>query len=113
MVVDGAGDWPGAHAVDRGVSGVPTAPPLRTEAFTCRSDRWWAARRQPGAMPEFRIEDGCLQFQPQTGPVFELVREDVLIKLHGSISRTRRLLRLLPAWASVRLTAPSTPRSDR
>lgn len=111
MTVEAAEEPLTAPVVDDSDGPVPDAPALRGEVFACRSDRWWARRRQPGATPAYRIEGGVVCHQPADGPVFELLREDVLMEWTVGLSGTRRLLRLLPAWASLRLALPTAPPS--
>lgn len=104
MLEEGARERVQFRVTDRTQGGaVPGRPDLRDEAFTCREDRWWARRQRPGAAPAYRIEGGVMRHQPAEGPVFELVQEDVLIELMDGARFSRQLVRLLPAWASVRV----------
>ncbi|MCB9765014.1 MAG: hypothetical protein H6739_34895 [Alphaproteobacteria bacterium] len=104
MLWEGAGEAVTLSVAARDRDGpVPRRPDVRDELFTCRSDAWWALRRQPGAAPQYRVSGGALRHQPLEGPVFELVQEDVLIGLADGARLSRHLIRLLPAWASVRL----------
>ena len=85
---------------------VPEVPELKDEVFRCRDAEWWRRRRQEGAAPRHRIEDGLLRFQPDSEPAFALQREDVLLEWdpdEGALPRN--LMRLLPVWCEVRLVA--------
>ncbi len=111
MTVEAAEEPFDADIIDDTAGREPTAPALRAEVFACRSDHWWAQRQQPGAAPEHRIESGVVCHQPAEGPVFELLREDVLMEWTTTLESARRLLRLLPAWASLRLALHAAPPS--
>lgn len=83
----------------------PDFPSLRDEVFRCRDDEWWRRRRQDGAAAHYQIADGLLRFQPAKGPAFVLQREDVLVEWDPERTLPRNLMRLLPAWAELRLAA--------
>jgi hypothetical protein len=90
-----------AHADTAGPE--PDFPPLRSEAFACRSADWWRRRQTPGAKPAYRITGGVVRFQPDEGPRWPLIREDVLIGWAVGRPFPHSALRLLPAWQVVRL----------
>jgi len=75
---------------------------LASEAFTCRSADWWR-RRTGGDPPQHRIVDNVLRFQPDTGRPFEVIQEDIPVRWTPGTPFPRAILRLLPAWQSVRL----------
>ena len=81
---------------------------LEQELFTCKPASWWAARQQEDAIPEYRISDGYLRFQPKGTAKFHLRTEDVLVALKPGGKLPRDLFRLLPAWAVFRPTLPET-----
>lgn len=86
--------------------------PLRDEVFACRDLSWWEARLGAPAEPVLRVEAGLLRFQPARGG-FRLRVDDVVCAWPGRQPLPRALLRLLPAWAVLRLVDPSdASRSD-
>ena len=90
-----------AHATTHGPT--PSRPAISQEAMSCRSVSWWVARAEPSAKPAYRIEDGFLRFQPQEGGGYRLINEDVLVGWESKHPLSTNLMRMLPAWAVLRL----------
>lgn len=77
---------------------------LRNEIMTCHSADWWEARQPANTAPTYRISDGLVRFQPTTRPTYPLRREDVLVAMDPTKPPAMSPFRLLPAWASLRIT---------
>lgn len=90
-----AGQWTGG--------GAATPRSLPEEAMVCRSTSWWAARKRGDGEVTYRIHGGVLRFQALPDPEFAVPREDVLVELPAGPSPSLQLLRLLPAWTTVRV----------
>ena len=90
-----------AHAQTHGPT--PSRPAISQEALACRQVGWWAARAEPGAAPAYRIENGFLRFQPKEGGGYRLINEDVLVGWESEHALSTNLMRMLPAWAVLRL----------
>jgi len=82
----------------------PPADALRDEVLCCHDAKWWRARKGRDAQPSYRLEKGFLRFQPAEGDGFGMRREDFLLVLDPSGKLSLAMHRLLPAWASVRIT---------
>jgi hypothetical protein len=90
---------------------IPSSPGLAEEAFVCHVGSWWRLREQPKSRPEYRITGGVVRFQPVADEQkWVLRKEDVLIELKSDADLPRAALRLLPAWAAVRVVVPTTPK---
>lgn len=96
----------GAVGAD-GESGEGEAPDLRDEVFACHGLHWWDHRSETSSETEYRISGGYLRFQPENGVGFAIRREDVLIHWQPGRPVPHDAIRLLPAWTSVRLAAPT------
>lgn len=83
----------------------PDFPSLRDEVLRCRDAEWWRRRQQEGAEARYEVADGLLRFQPAKGPAFVMQKEDVLLEWDPERSLPRNLMRLLPAWAELRLAS--------
>lgn len=88
---------------------IPMDPDIQGEVFACHDTDWWERRvqRQPGiAEPvlkmNLRLDSGFLQFQTSEEPM-PLHHEDVLVGWKISDRFPTNLLRLLPAWISIRV----------
>jgi len=83
----------------------PDFPSLRDEVLRCRDAEWWRRRQSTGAAAHLQVSDGLLRFQPAKGPAFVLQKEDVLVEWDPERALPRNLMRLLPAWAELRLAS--------
>ena len=83
---------------------LPDKPAIRDEVLRCRENEWWRRRQQKGDAPAYRIHDGLVLFQPEEGPAYALQQEDVLVEWAPEEPLSRNLMRLLPAWAEIRLS---------
>ena len=88
---------------------IPIDPEIQGEAFACRDVSWWERRvnRSPEGVVQntpmnLRIDSGFLQFQTPETPM-PLHHEDVLVGWKISDKFPTNLLRLLPAWISIRV----------
>ena len=88
---------------------IPIDPEIQGEVFACHDVDWWERRtaRTPKGEAQnkpmkLRIGSGFLQFQTAEEPV-PLHHEDVLIGWKISDNFPTNLLRLLPAWVSIRV----------
>jgi len=88
---------------------IPIDPDIQGEIFACHDLDWWERRvsRTPegnaqNAPMELRIGDGFLQYQTPEEPM-RLHHEDVLVGWKLSDKFPTNLLRLLPAWISIRV----------
>lgn len=84
----------------------PIQPDLVQECFACHDVDWWK-RRTPDVSKketemEMTISSGFLTYQSSTEPV-PLHPEDILVGWKKSEKFPINLLRLLPAWVSVRV----------
>ena len=84
----------------------PIQPDLTREAFACHDVDWWR-RRKPNVNSEeiatdLTISSGFLTYQETEEPV-HLHPEDILVGWKISEKFPTNLLRLLPAWISVRV----------
>ena len=88
------------------------APDLRGEILACHGEVWWEARGADSFTPAYRIEGGMVCFQPpQTAAgagaaLLPLSAEDVAVALRRDGSPAAVMLRLIPAWMSVRPCNP-------
>lgn len=88
---------------------IPIDPEITGEVFACHDVSWWERRvnRPPEGMPQntpmnLRIDSGFVQFQTSEDPM-PLHHEDVLVGWKISDKFPTNLLRLLPAWISIRV----------
>lgn len=88
---------------------IPIDPDIQGELFACHDVEWWerrALRNTEGeienAPMELRLESGFVQFQSPNEPM-PLHHEDVLVGWKISDKFPTNLLRLLPAWISIRV----------
>lgn len=88
---------------------IPIDPDIQGEVFACHDLDWWERRvsRTPegkaqNSPVELRIGDGFLQYQTPEEPM-RLHHEDVLVGWKLSDKFPTNLLRLLPAWISIRV----------
>lgn len=82
---------------------------LPEEVLCCHGARWWLARQEEEAVPEYRISGGFLKFQSKAGPRFRLRREDLVLGVDPEQRPHVDSFRLLPVWAAVRFTvSPAT-----
>lgn len=77
---------------------------VKNEILCCRGADWWRARQQKGAAPSYRISKGFVRYQDEEGPGWQMRHEDFLVQLPTDGKLSLSVHRLLPAWASVRLT---------
>lgn len=112
MLEDGAGE----HLADPVQQGPSTAPPPAAlapsaEAMACRAASWWTARLQGPQGPSLWIRGGVLRCTPEASPTAPLRRlpQDLCLAHSPGSPPPQRLLRLLPAWTSLRLFLPETP----
>lgn len=90
---------------------IPMDPDIQGEVFACHDVDWWA-RRMPAqnadaedaSFPkmDMRLTNGFIQFQTPEEPM-PLHHEDVLVGWKLSDKFPTNLLRLLPAWISIRV----------
>ena len=90
-------------------SPVPIDPDIQGEVFACHDVDWWERRthRSPEGKAlnkpmDLRIESEFLQFQTPAEPM-PLHHEDVLVGWKISDKFPTNLLRLLPAWVTIRV----------
>ena len=86
--------------------GKPIQPDISREAFACHDVDWWR-RRKPNVSTDeittdLTISSGFLTYQDTEEPV-QLHPEDILVGWKVSEKFPTNLLRLLPAWISVRV----------
>ena len=88
---------------------IPIDPEIQGEVFACHDVSWWERRttRTPEGKAQntpinLRIDSGFLQFQTPEDPM-PLHHEDVLVGWKISDKFPTNLLRLLPAWISIRV----------
>ena len=88
---------------------IPIDPDIQGEVFACHDVAWWERRTVRSAEGEaqnkpmdLRIGSGFLQFQTAEEPM-PLHHEDVLVGWKISDKFPTNLLRLLPAWISIRV----------
>ena len=88
---------------------IPIDPDIQGEVFACHDVAWWERRTIRSAEGEaqnkpmdLRIGSGFLQFQTAEEPM-PLHHEDVLVGWKISDKFPTNLLRLLPAWISIRV----------
>ena len=91
----------GAHPSRRG-----DAEALRDEVLGVRRAGWWRRRAAHGGL-HLRVQGGLTRFQPDAEP-FPLLRGDLLLPWRPDTPTPSALLRLLPPWTELRLTAPTT-----
>ena len=111
-------------------AGQPVAPPagasrapvpdLQNEILVCHGEIWWEARGADTFIPAYRIEGGMVCFQPpQTtdsarAELLPLSAEDVAVALRPGAAPAAVMMRLIPAWMSVRPCNPvSSPVSSK
>lgn len=88
------------EVADADTTGIEREPALAHEVLACHRIDWWRARRPAAFVP--RIEGGWVRFQTPDAPM-PLLREDLGVRPTASLSV---LVRLLPAWACLRVFAP-------
>ncbi len=93
---------PAVSAPAQPASDAPAGPALADEVLVCRDERWWSARQEGAAPPELRISGEHVRFQPASQP-WGALPEDVLVSWLPEEPLPQALLRLLPAWTSLRL----------
>ena len=88
---------------------IPMDPDIQGEVFACHDTDWWEQRTQrtsegkaQNKPMDLRIGSGFLQFQTAEEPM-PLHHEDVLVGWKISEKFPTNLLRLLPAWISIRV----------
>lgn len=88
---------------------IPMDPDIQGELFACHDLDWWARRVQKDPETQtmstgmnMRIQSGFVQFQAPDAPM-PLHHEDVLVGWKISDTFPTNLLRLLPAWISIRV----------
>lgn len=88
---------------------IPIDPDIQGEVFACHDTDWWERRVQhqagiadPVSKMELRLDSGFMQFQTLEEPM-PLHHEDVLVGWKISDKFPTNLLRLLPAWISIRV----------
>lgn len=97
----------GTHPTRRG-----DAEALKDEVLGVRRASWWRRRTTEGAL-HLRVQGGLTRFQPDAAP-FPLLRGDLLMRWRPETPTPSALLRMLPPWTELRLTAPTaapTPRT--
>lgn len=94
---------------------IPIDPDITKEIFLCRDGEWWDRRlvNPPNTMPrdrassvKMRISSGFVQYQDPENPM-PLHHEDVVVGWKLSDKFPTNLLRLLPAWISIRVVVLS------
>jgi hypothetical protein len=88
---------------------IPMDPDIQGELFACHDLEWWGRRVQQDPETQtistginMRIQSGFVQFQTPEAPM-PLHHEDVLVGWKISDRFPTNLLRLLPAWISIRV----------
>ena len=91
---------------------IPIDPDIHQEVFACHDADWWGRRAQhqvqeedsdaPTLGMDLKISNGFVQYQMQDRPL-PLHQEDVLVGWKISSKFPTNLLRLLPAWISIRV----------
>lgn len=107
VLEEGAGLQIPRPALAGRADGRPPDEPLHDEVMACRDHDWWARRARRGARAELRIEGGWVRFQPSGRGQWGLPPGDIALAWDPEESVPHGLLRLLPAWACLRLLAPT------
>jgi len=94
---------------------IPIDPDITQEIFLCRDGEWWDRRlttvqnpveEQVATPVQMRVSSGFVQFQNPENPM-PLHHEDVLVGWKLADKFPTNLLRLLPAWISIRVVVLS------